>query len=78
MTERILEIQHRDPQSQARTGILHLRGERIETPVFMPVGTPAPVGAISSVERPTLARARRANWCGRGRQPRRVNHSRKR
>jgi len=43
---KLFEITHRDPAGAARTGILHLRGERIETPVFMPVGTRATVKAM--------------------------------
>jgi hypothetical protein len=34
---------------------------------------PAPVGAISSAERPARALASRSSWCGRGVQPRLAN-----
>ena len=41
------EVQHRDPASQARTGLIRTAHGAIETPVFMPVGTQATVKAVS-------------------------------
>ena len=38
---------------------------------------PAPVGAISRVERPALALSSSSNWCGRGAQPRAANQAAK-
>jgi len=37
---------------------------------------PAPVGAISSTERPTRAFAKSSSWCARGVQPRLANQRR--
>lgn len=39
-------IQHNDPKSNARAGIIHTDHGDIETPIFMPVGT---VGAVKAV-----------------------------
>ena len=41
------ELIARDPQSEARAGLLHTPHGIIETPVFMPVGTRASVKALS-------------------------------
>ena len=41
------EVVARDPQTQARAGLLHTPHGTIETPVFMPVGTRASVKALS-------------------------------
>ena len=41
------DLQHRDPLSKARTGLIHTAHGDIETPVFMPVGTQATVKAMS-------------------------------
>ena len=40
-------IQHTDPNSNARTGILHTDHGPILTPVFMPVGTTGSVKGVS-------------------------------
>lgn len=47
------DIDHRDSNSRARTGTLHLPHGEVETPVYMPVGTNATVKAIhhETVER---------------------------
>jgi queuine tRNA-ribosyltransferase len=44
------EIVSRDPQSDAREGILHTRRGLVETPVFMPVGTQAAVKTMTPDE----------------------------
>ena len=44
------EITHIDPNSGARTGILHTPHGDVETPMFMPVGTQATVKFISPEE----------------------------
>jgi len=44
------EITHIDPNSNARTGILHTPHGDVETPMFMPVGTAASVKFISPEE----------------------------
>lgn len=44
------EITHVDPNSGARTGILHTPHGDVETPMFMPVGTQATVKFISPEE----------------------------
>jgi queuine tRNA-ribosyltransferase len=41
------ELQSSDPNSNARAGCLHTPHARIETPVFMPVGTQATVKSLS-------------------------------
>ena len=46
MTASIFTIQQRCPRTQARIGILTLRGIPIETPAFMPVGTRGTVKAM--------------------------------
>ena len=38
---------HKDCNSKARTGVLHLPHGDVKTPVFMPVGTNATVKAVS-------------------------------
>lgn len=40
-------INHRDPQSKARSGLIKTAHGNIETPVFMPVGTVGTVKAVS-------------------------------
>ena len=40
------ELQHKDPNSNARTGIITTDHGQIETPIFMPVGT---VGSVKAV-----------------------------
>ncbi len=40
------EVQHSDPNSNARTGIITTDHGEIETPIFMPVGTVASVKAV--------------------------------
>ena len=44
------EINHRDPQSQARCAVLQTAHGPVETPVFMPVGTRGTVKAMSPRE----------------------------
>jgi queuine tRNA-ribosyltransferase len=44
------EVVARDPGSEARAGVLHTRRGRVETPVFMPVGTAATVKALDPQE----------------------------
>ncbi len=46
----LFEITHRDRETAARTGILNLRGIRVETPVFMPVGTQGTIKAMKPEE----------------------------
>lgn len=46
----LFEITHRDRATAARTGILNLRGIRVETPVFMPVGTQGTIKAMKPEE----------------------------
>lgn len=43
-------IQKTDPKSQARTGIIETDHGRIETPIFMPVGTGGTVKAVHQAE----------------------------
>lgn len=43
-------LQHTDPQSAARTGLLETDHGNIETPIFMPVGTAASVKAVHQHE----------------------------
>lgn len=52
MTEKAItfEILHEDPNSHARTGILHTPHGDVFTPMFMPVGTAATVKFISPEE----------------------------
>ena len=40
------DIQHTDPHSRARTGLITTDHGTIETPIFMPVGTVASVKAV--------------------------------
>ena len=44
------ELQHTDPHTGARAGILHTPRGSIETPVFMPVGTQATVKGMTPEE----------------------------
>lgn len=44
------EVQHTDPNSNARAGIIHTDHGVIETPIFMPVGTVASVKAVHQHE----------------------------
>ncbi|MBU1702173.1 MAG: tRNA guanosine(34) transglycosylase Tgt [Candidatus Eisenbacteria bacterium] len=44
------QIRSRDSNSGARTGLLEVGGHRIDTPVFMPVGTQASVKTLDSAE----------------------------
>jgi queuine tRNA-ribosyltransferase len=43
-------VMRKDKRSNARTGLLKIRGREIETPVFMPVGTYAAVKTVSPME----------------------------
>lgn len=43
----LFEVTSKDPQTRARTGILHTEHGDVETPVFMPVGT---AGAVKSLD----------------------------
>lgn len=47
MIERFFEVKHRDSESHARTGTMHLPHGDVSTPVFMPVGTKGTVKAVS-------------------------------
>lgn len=44
------ELEHRDPTTGARAGVIHTPHGNIATPVFMPVGTQATVKTLSSQE----------------------------
>ena len=44
------EVQSRDPNSRARTGLITTAHGSIETPVFMPVGTRGTVKALTPDE----------------------------
>ena len=44
------EVQHTDPNSNARAGIIHTDHGVIQTPIFMPVGTVASVKAVHQHE----------------------------
>lgn len=44
------ELQHNDPHSQARAGLVETEHGTIETPIFMPVGTVASVKAVQIPE----------------------------
>ena len=46
----IFNLQHTDPHSSARAGILHLPHGDVETPIFMPVGTAGSVKAVHQDE----------------------------
>ncbi len=48
------ELVHRDARTRARAGVLHTPRGRVETPVFMPVGTQA---AVKTVDPDLVARA---------------------
>ena len=41
------QLQHTDPHSRARAGIIHTGHGEIQTPIFMPVGTAGSVKAVS-------------------------------
>ncbi len=43
----MFELKHKDPNSQARTGCLYTSHGKVETPVFMPVGTKGSVKAMA-------------------------------
>ena len=47
MSEKILDIIHKDKNSKARCGVMHLAHGDVQTPVFMPVGTKGTVKAVS-------------------------------
>ena len=42
----IFQIQHNDPKTNARAGVIHTDHGEIQTPIFMPVGTQATVKAV--------------------------------
>ena len=44
------ELQHTDPKSNARAGLITTAHGQIETPIFMPVGTEASVKAVQLYE----------------------------
>lgn len=46
MVEKIFDIKHKDSNSLARTGVIHLPHGDVQTPVFMPVGTKGTVKAV--------------------------------
>jgi queuine tRNA-ribosyltransferase len=48
------DIETRDPDSGARTGLMHTAHGPVETPAFMPVGTQAGVKALSQEDLETL------------------------
>src|SRR3989344_4546470 len=50
MKNQTFKIQFKDKKTKARTGILHTKKGKIETPFFMPVATKAGVKHISSQE----------------------------
>ena len=43
-------LQHNDPQSKARAGLIETDHGQIETPIFMPVGTAGTVKAVHQRE----------------------------
>ena len=45
------DLLHTDSSSKARAGILHTAHGKIETPIFMPVGT---VGSVKAIQIPEL------------------------
>ncbi|OJF76018.1 MAG: tRNA guanosine(34) transglycosylase Tgt [Treponema sp. CETP13] len=47
MIKEIFEEHHKDSDSRARTGVMHLPHGDVQTPVFMPVGTNATVKAMT-------------------------------
>ena len=47
MNKSIFTKLHKDCNSKARTGVLHLPHGDVKTPVFMPVGTNATVKAVT-------------------------------
>ncbi len=47
MIEKIFDIKHKDENTKARVGTLHLPHGDVETPVFMPVGTKGTVKALT-------------------------------
>lgn len=47
MIKEIFELHHKDKDTRARTGVIHLPHGDVETPVFMPVGTKGTVKAVS-------------------------------
>ena len=46
----VFTLQHKDPKSKARAGILQTAHGSIETPIFMPVGTAGTVKAVRQDE----------------------------
>ena len=46
------ELQHTDPKSGARAGLLHTDHGSVETPLFMPVGTAATVKPVQKATSP--------------------------
>jgi queuine tRNA-ribosyltransferase len=44
------DLQHKDPQSKARAGVVHTDHGEIPTPIFMPVGTAGSVKAVHQRE----------------------------
>src|SRR3989339_76929 len=44
------ELQHKDTNSRARTGIIHTDHGDIQTPIFMPVGTQATVKTLDQTD----------------------------
>ena len=46
----IFNLQHKDPKSNARVGLLETAHGKIETPIFMPVGTAGTVKAVHQRE----------------------------
>ena len=48
------ELQHSDPYSSARTGLITTDHGQIKTPIFMPVGTCGSVKGVHFQETPTI------------------------
>jgi len=44
------EILKKDPESKARTGIIHTAHGDVETPAFLPIGTKGSVKSVTSEE----------------------------
>lgn len=50
----IFELQHTDPNSSARTGLITTAHGQIKTPIFMPVGTVGTVKAVHFRDRKSV------------------------
>ena len=56
------QLQHTDPKSNARAGLITTDHGQIETPVFMPVGTVGSVKAVQMTEKKKLQMNLDANF----------------